>query len=74
MFPASVTTPSWRTGCAVDERDLVRRRSFNERADEYRLGRPPYPSRVFDLLRECCGLTAGSQVLEIGAGSGLAAI
>ncbi len=56
----------------MDERDLARRRSFNQRADEYHLGRPPYPPRVFELLRECCGLAAGSQVLELGAGSGLA--
>lgn len=46
--------------------------SFNAAADVYHRGRPPYPSAVFDLLAERCGLVAGARVLEIGAGSGLA--
>ena len=45
---------------------------FNADAATYQRGRPPYPAAVFDLLAERCGLGAGSRVLEIGAGSGLA--
>ncbi|MEY9858845.1 SAM-dependent methyltransferase [Catenulispora sp. GAS73] len=50
----------------------TRRMSFNADAAGYQRGRPPYPAEVFDLLAERCGLEAGSRVLEIGAGSGLA--
>jgi SAM-dependent methyltransferase len=49
-----------------------RRRSFNERAEEYRLARPPYPARVYQLLSERCGLGPGTQVVEIGGGTGQA--
>jgi SAM-dependent methyltransferase len=37
----------------------------------YAAGRPDYPERVYDILRQRCGLDAGSLVLEVGAGTGL---
>lgn len=60
------------TVMAVDRRQEARRRSFNERAGEYRLARPPYPDEVYDLLATRCGLAPSSRVLEIGAGTGQA--
>ena len=53
-----------------DQRFDSRRRSFNAHADDYRTGRPGYPPRVYELLAERCGLTAGSRVIEVGAGAG----
>jgi SAM-dependent methyltransferase len=37
----------------------------------YAAGRPDYPDQVYETLRRRCGLRAGSDVLEIGAGTGL---
>lgn len=54
------------------DRDRLRRHAFDARADEYRLARPPYPAEVYELLADRCGLAAGTRVLEIGAGTGLA--
>ena len=51
---------------------MTRRLSFNARADEYRLARPPYPNRVYDLLAQRCGLGPGTRIVEIGAGTGQA--
>lgn len=48
-------------------------RVFNRIPNDYE-ARPPYPSRVFELLVERCGVGAGSQVLEVGPGSGQATI
>ncbi|HCG02370.1 MAG TPA: ubiquinone biosynthesis protein UbiE [Chloroflexi bacterium] len=42
--------------------------SFDNVADEYDAGRPPYPAEVYDAL----GPLAGSVVLEGGAGTGIA--
>jgi SAM-dependent methyltransferase len=38
----------------------------------YDRARPRYPERVFDVLRDRCGLRPGTAVLEIGPGPGLA--
>jgi SAM-dependent methyltransferase len=38
----------------------------------YDRARPRYPERVFEVLRERCGLGPGTAVLEIGPGPGLA--
>ena len=46
--------------------------SFEARADEYRLARPPYPERLYEILTQRCGLGAGTRVLEIGPGTGQA--
>jgi SAM-dependent methyltransferase len=54
----------------TDRRFESRRRSFNAYADDYRVGRPAYPPRVYDLLVERCGLTTGTRVIEVGPGTG----
>ncbi|WP_275669520.1 class I SAM-dependent methyltransferase [Glycomyces paridis] len=46
--------------------------SFDGAAAAYHRGRPAYPRKVFELLADRCGLGAGTRVLEIGAGNGLA--
>jgi SAM-dependent methyltransferase len=46
--------------------------SFNERADEYRLARPPYPARVYHVVAQRCGLRPDARVVEIGPGTGQA--
>lgn len=53
-------------------REEFRRLSFEERADDYRHARPPYPVQVYELLAQRCGLGPGTRVLEIGAGTGQA--
>src|SRR5437667_2669460 len=45
---------------------------FDAASYDYREGRPGYPSEVFTLLAERCGLGAGSRVLEVRAGGGQA--
>lgn len=52
----------------------ARGRLFDGRSHEYQEGRPGYPAAVFRLLRQRCGLGSGSQVLEIGPGSGQATL
>jgi SAM-dependent methyltransferase len=37
----------------------------------YALGRPPYPEKLYELLRDRCHLSDGTRVLEIGPGTGL---
>lgn len=46
------------------------RRLFGGALPEYRAARPPYPERIYDVLRERCGLGSAARVLEIGAGAG----
>ena len=48
------------------------RRAFGSDAVNYDNARPPYPARVFELLRERCGLGPGTRTFEIGAGTGTA--
>lgn len=62
---------SSNAGLPENER-AVRREGFNQEAEDYDAGRPDYPERVYDLLREVCGLSPKTRVLEIGAGSGQA--
>ena len=38
----------------------------------YDRARPGYPERVFEILRDRCGLRPGTAVLEIGPGPGTA--
>jgi SAM-dependent methyltransferase len=47
-------------------------RAFDRTSHVYHDARPGYPRKVFDLLRERCGLGRGSKVLEVGAGPGQA--
>jgi SAM-dependent methyltransferase len=54
------------------ELHLQRRGLFSSDVVAYDTGRPGYPDRVYELLERVCGLGAGSQVLEIGPGTGQA--
>lgn len=49
-----------------------RRGLFASDVSAYDQGRPGYPERVYELLREVCGLGPGARVLEIGPGTGQA--
>ena len=49
-----------------------RRRSFDEVAELYARGRPPYPDVVIDDVVELAGLGPGSRIVEIGCGTGQA--
>lgn len=51
----------------MEDRDI-----FNQMADYYDRFRPGYPEEIIRTIVEKAGLTAGSRVLEIGAGSGKA--
>jgi hypothetical protein len=48
------------------------RRAFGLDPANYHAARPPYPELVWHALRERAGLRAGIDILEIGAGTGLA--
>ena len=49
-----------------------RRGLFSSDASAYETGRPPYPEPLYAVLREACGLGQGTEVVEIGPGTGLA--
>jgi SAM-dependent methyltransferase len=49
-----------------------RRTLFSSDVAAYDFGRPGYPERVYELLAQVCGLGAGTEVLEIGPGTGQA--
>lgn len=51
---------------------LEGRRAFGADADNYDAARPEYPARVFEILRESCGLGSSTRAFEIGPGTGLA--
>lgn len=53
---------------------LQRRGLFSSDVAAYDTGRPGYPDRVYELLRQVCGLGTGSRVLEIGPGTGQATV
>ena len=62
-------------GCVGDDffiRHRDRRLLFGDEVSAYDFGRPGYPERVYQLLRERCGLLPGARVLEIGPGTGQA--
>jgi SAM-dependent methyltransferase len=48
------------------------RHAFASAAALYATARPGYPERVYEVLRDRCGLGPTTSVLEIGAGPGLA--
>ena len=56
------------------ELHLQRRGLFSSDVAAYDTGRPGYPERVYELLRQVCGLGPGSRVLEIGPGTGQATV
>jgi SAM-dependent methyltransferase len=49
------------------------KRRFSNRVDDYVRCRPGYPSAILDALREECGLTPESVVVDVGSGTGLLA-
>ncbi len=48
------------------------RRVFGADAANYDRARPEYPAEIYALLRDRCGLKAGTRTFEIGPGTGLA--
>jgi SAM-dependent methyltransferase len=46
--------------------------TFNQVAELYDRMRPRYPAAFFDRIGDTCGLAAGSRVLELGSGTGIA--
>ncbi|MGN6517187.1 MAG: class I SAM-dependent methyltransferase [Rhizomicrobium sp.] len=48
------------------------RSAFGADAENYDRARPEYPARVYEILRERCGLGAVTRAFEIGPGTGLA--
>ncbi len=54
------------------EKHRHRRGLFASDVDAYEVGRPGYPERVYELLRDVCGLGPRTRVLEIGPGTGQA--
>lgn len=48
------------------------RSAFGADAANYDAARPEYPARIYEILRERCGLKAGTCAFEIGPGTGLA--
>lgn len=48
--------------------------SFDVFANNYHSVRPGYPAPLFEDIRDQCGIGRTSQVLEIGAGSGIATV
>jgi len=46
---------------------------FSNRVEDYVRYRPGYPREVLDVLRDGCGLTAESVVVDVGSGTGLLA-
>jgi SAM-dependent methyltransferase len=59
------------TDNAADTRETLRA-TFAEVAELYDRARPGYPPELFDDLAELAGLRAGSRVVEIGCGTGIA--
>jgi SAM-dependent methyltransferase len=48
------------------------RETFDDNPRSYHLARPDYPRELYAILADRCGLAAGTQVLEIGPGTGQA--
>ncbi len=46
--------------------------SFDVFAETYHSVRPGYPAKLYEDIRELCGIGSASRLLEIGAGSGIA--
>jgi len=57
---------------AITYREEVSWTHFEQMASGYAGARPPYPSLIFDVLRDEHVIGAGVRVLEVGAGAGLA--
>lgn len=48
------------------------RRAFGADPAGYHDARPGYPERVYDILRDRCGIRLGARVFEVGPGTGIA--
>ncbi len=48
------------------------KRAFGADPAGYHEARPGYPEKVFDILRDRCGIRSGSRVFEVGPGTGIA--
>ena len=48
------------------------KRAFGGDPAGYHEARPGYPEKVFDILRDRCGIRSGSRVFEVGPGTGIA--
>ena len=62
--------PANSRASGVDARPRSRPEGFTDVADEYERGRPPYPPGAVDVLRRELGLQAGTDVLDLAAGTG----
>ena len=58
----------------VWRRALQRAAEFDAQASDYNQYRPRYPKACFDDLIETAGLTPGDEVVEVGAGTGIATV
>ena len=56
----------------ADDERLRKRATFDEIAEHYLRGRPPYLPFVIDDVVELSGLGPGSRIVEIGCGTGQA--
>jgi SAM-dependent methyltransferase len=56
----------------ADDERLRKRATFDEIAELYVRGRPPYPEVVIDDVVELAGFVPGSRIVEIGCGTGQA--
>jgi SAM-dependent methyltransferase len=66
-----VESRRWQwAGAHMNNRQNIRRESFDEVADLYDVARPGYPRALVDDLVELTGLCSGTRVLEIGCGTG----
>src|SRR5512142_2491024 len=48
------------------------RSAFGADPASYDAARPAYPERVYEILRDRCGLAPGTPAFEVGPGSGIA--
>jgi SAM-dependent methyltransferase len=56
----------------VEMSQIEGQRAFGADPAGYHQARPGYPDRVFDILRDRCGIKVGARVLEVGPGTGIA--
>ncbi|MFB7367378.1 class I SAM-dependent methyltransferase [Streptomyces hydrogenans] len=68
------TTPAKRDDRPEESRRVRLSQTFDEDAELYDRTRPGYPPELYDDLAELAGARPGSRVLEIGCGTGQAAV
>ena len=57
--------------CAIIEREYGRV-AFGTDPAAYHEARPEYPAKIYEILKNRCGLAPGSRTFEVGPGTGLA--